>query len=278
MEEVEAAEAFQRLHPREFLERFITKSVRPDGRGLDQSRDVNISSGTVQTADGSGTVHIGRTSVCCGIKFMVGEPAIKAPDSGLLDISVSLLPVCSPEFDGRPSELSIALGAYVSKVVDSANLVDKTELLIKEGVACFVLRADIVCLSDDGNLWDACLLSFIAALSDLGLPNVDVVNVEGDKDKTQVVQIGTECPNKLQINNWPVSSTFGLFGDQLLLDPTNEEMRVLDGVLTVVLTENGDVACVQKTDGPSVSMSVLDACLDRGTTRAKEIGILLKGL
>ena len=36
---------FQRLHPKTYLERFLAENVRPDGRDLDEWRDVSVNVG-----------------------------------------------------------------------------------------------------------------------------------------------------------------------------------------------------------------------------------------
>jgi len=44
------AATFQRLHPRVYLERFLSENVRPDGRPLDGWRDVSANVGTCYVA------------------------------------------------------------------------------------------------------------------------------------------------------------------------------------------------------------------------------------
>lgn len=46
-EEQEALKAsiFQRLHPRVYLERFLSENIRPDGREFDEWRDVSVNVG-----------------------------------------------------------------------------------------------------------------------------------------------------------------------------------------------------------------------------------------
>lgn len=47
---------------------FTNHKIRPDGREFDQFRPVQICVNSINTADGSAIVKIGRTSVVCGIK------------------------------------------------------------------------------------------------------------------------------------------------------------------------------------------------------------------
>lgn len=58
-EEVEAAaamevEAFKRLYPLQFYERYLDGSVRPDGRPLARARPTSIALGTLQTQSSRG--------------------------------------------------------------------------------------------------------------------------------------------------------------------------------------------------------------------------------
>jgi exosome complex component RRP43 len=48
-------------------------------------------------------------------------------------------------------------------------LIDLHELCINENNAVWVLYADIVCLNYDGNVWDAILVSLVAALKSSNL-------------------------------------------------------------------------------------------------------------
>lgn len=41
---------FQRLHPKTYLERFLAENVRPDGRDLDEWRDVSVNVGACPAA------------------------------------------------------------------------------------------------------------------------------------------------------------------------------------------------------------------------------------
>ena len=43
------AATFRRLHPQLYLERFLAENVRPDGRELDEWRDVSVNVGLYQS-------------------------------------------------------------------------------------------------------------------------------------------------------------------------------------------------------------------------------------
>lgn len=47
--QAEKAEIFKRLHPDEYLERFLAQGYRPDGRTVDGWRDVSINTGKLNS-------------------------------------------------------------------------------------------------------------------------------------------------------------------------------------------------------------------------------------
>jgi exosome complex component RRP43 len=90
------ASIFQRLHPRAYLERFLSEGFRPDGRpilspssspspdDLSEFRDINVNVGSIQTANGSALVRVGNTTVVCGVKAEIAEPELDEGDKGFL--------------------------------------------------------------------------------------------------------------------------------------------------------------------------------------------------
>lgn len=136
------ASTFQRLHPRVYLERFLAENIRPDGRACDAWRDVSVnvgalssrrissldlnpSSGSISTANGSSLVRLGNTTIVCGVKAEIAEPELDREREGFLGTSVipsffslftlicinppvpnfDLPAMCSPKFKpGPPTE------------------------------------------------------------------------------------------------------------------------------------------------------------------------------
>lgn len=272
----DAASAFQRLHPRVFLERFVTQGVRPDGRGLQDVRECSVTHGVVPSADGSAQVQQGGTVVVCGVRFMVDgtERAIDQEDAGSISVVVHLSPICSPEYEiGKTSPKAVSLAAFLTRVLDS-KVVDLGSLCIEPGVARLNLICDVVCLSDDGNLRDASLSALVEALQQVRLPVFKLLEKSDDTSTaaavSEVVQVGTTKPNSVPLIHTPISTTFGIFGkDTLLRDPNFEESQVLDGTISVVANEKGDILSVYKISGPELSLSILNTCMEIATENAQ---------
>lgn len=92
-------EAFQRLDPENFYRRFITNSVRPDGRKLRAVRPMSVDVGVLSQVSSS-LIGLGNTKVLAGITLLVGQPSESTPMCGMLgeciipdDFSLSVLGV-----------------------------------------------------------------------------------------------------------------------------------------------------------------------------------------
>ncbi len=65
------AEAFKRLYPNEYYAKFISKSLRPDGRPLGGARATTIGIHPLESTSSSALVKIGNTTAMAGIKLQV---------------------------------------------------------------------------------------------------------------------------------------------------------------------------------------------------------------
>jgi exosome complex component RRP43 len=65
-------DAFKKLYPESFYQKFIESGIRPDGRVFGRARPTTIGLGAVETADSSALVKIGSTTVLAAIKLEVG--------------------------------------------------------------------------------------------------------------------------------------------------------------------------------------------------------------
>lgn len=87
-------------------------------------------------------------------------------DQRQLAINVELLPICSPHLrQGKPTDQAQLVGQYLNDI--ALNIIDLDNLLYhsEDGDAAWYLYADIYCFDHDGNIFDACLAAFVAALA-----------------------------------------------------------------------------------------------------------------
>ncbi|EPQ58884.1 hypothetical protein GLOTRDRAFT_69878, partial [Gloeophyllum trabeum ATCC 11539] len=263
------AATFQRLHPRIYLERFLAENVRPDGRNVDQWRDVTVNVGSITTADGSSLVRVGDTTIVCGVKAEIAEPELDYPEEGYIVPNLDLPAICSPRFKpGPPSEEAQVLSDRLNEAFLASGIVDTSSLSIRSGKAVWVLYIDATCINYDGNAFDAALIAMVAALRNTRLPRATY-----DEDTGRTI-----CSRKesipLRVNSSPLSMSFGIFeSSHLLADPTSFEEPLLDTTVTVVLKEGGTlVSAIQVGLGGTGSQDVLMSCIAAAKRRLAEVG------
>lgn len=273
-------DAFRRLFPLHFHERHLLESIRPDGRPLRKARDTTVALGAVTSANGSALAKIGCTTMLAAIKLEVMTPAVESPDEGCIAIDFHMPPICSPIVrPGRPAEVAPVVAKQLSDTILSSGMVGLKELSLVSGKAAWMAYLDIYCLDADGSLFDAALLSAVAALSHLQIPIVSL-NEEGrvvlcsedsEGEKFAKVPVNKE-KRKLTLNTIPFSLTCVLHKNYILADPTAEEESIMDTLLTVVLDSSSQLVSLYKPGGPALAhTSVIQDCVALTRQRRKEV-------
>ncbi len=273
---------FKKLFPTEYNKYFINSGCRNDGRALSQFRPIAIAKSIINASDGSALCKIGLTNVICGIRYFIDTPKALTPKQGRVDINVNVSATLSSDTYGTSASstnvnnffsLNHILAEFCKNAIESGDVVDLEKLSIQEGKSAWVLQADILVLNNDGNIFDACLLSLVAALQDVKLPN-QIVVVEHDGS---VKQIGDKVshPQGL-IKGSIVSMTFAVFGDSLLVaDPTFEEEKGIfstsTGDLTTAFLSHESEFSSVSTGGSGGYLTVL--CDEKGNISFYKPGI-----
>ncbi|XP_050115805.1 uncharacterized protein LOC126593735 isoform X1 [Malus sylvestris] len=273
-------DAFRRLFPLQFYESHFVKSTRPDGRSLTEARETSSALGAVASADGSALVKIGSTTMLAAIKMEVMTPPTESPDEGCIAIDFHMPPICSPTVrPGRPADAAPVVSKQLSDTILSSGMVNLKELSLISGKAAWMAYLDIYCLDADGALFDAALLSAVAAFSHLQIPVVSM-NDEGKVVVMSEEQGGKEAVNngkrKLTLSSIPFSLTCILHKKYILADPTAEEESIMETLVTVVLDSSGQLVSLYKPGGPVLAYtSVIQDCVALTRQRARELQAIL---
>jgi exosome complex RNA-binding protein Rrp42 (RNase PH superfamily) len=83
-------EVNQKLFPAEYFNTFISRGLRPDGRKLDETRQVSVHTQIVSTARASSSVRIGSSYAIAGVNLELSTPQHDIPDEGFADVKVRL--------------------------------------------------------------------------------------------------------------------------------------------------------------------------------------------
>uniref|UniRef100_A0A0B7BDH3 Ribosomal RNA-processing protein 43 n=1 Tax=Arion vulgaris TaxID=1028688 RepID=A0A0B7BDH3_9EUPU len=153
---------------------------------------------------------------------------------------------------------------YLSCPSYSSQCLLQESLCICPGKLVWVLHIDLVCLDYDGNVMDACTLALVSALKNTLLPKVTV------DDETDDIKTDPTSHTTLQVTCCPVSTTFIMFDNTILLaDPTREEESLATGAITIV-TEGDNLCSIYKPGGTPFTDDQIDTCVQRAFIHGKE--------
>jgi len=285
-------EAFKRLYPLQFFERYLNSNVRPDGRPLMRARPTSINLGAIPTADGSALVKIGNTTMLAGVKLEVMVPSSETPDQGQIAVDFQMPAICSPLVrPGRPAEAACVVSEQLSNILMSSNFVTLQELCIAPGKAAWIAYLDIYCLDADGSLVDAALLAAVAALAHLQLPAVTMSEggrviplndknggTQQDKDdmKENDEDRIVKSKQRLQFRPAPIALTCMKHKKHLLADPSAEEESLLQSSITVATDSSERLISFFKPGGSvSATSATIQDCITLAKRRSKEVQEIL---
>ena len=246
---------------------YLKKGLRFDNRKLEEFRQITIEYDVSNNAEGSARVKFGETEVIAGVKMEMGTPFPDKPDEGSIMVNAELLPLSSPEFESGPPGIdAIELARVVDRGIRESKAIDFKKLCVKEGEKVWIVLIDVITVNDAGNLLDAAALAAMAAVKDARFPKL-----EGGK-----VDYHVKTDKKLPLTKTPVSITVYKLGDKFLVDPTNEEIKFLDGRLTVAVTEDDKICAMQKGLSAPFTLDEIDKAVGLAMEKSREMRKLLR--
>lgn len=243
------------------IQAVLAEGKRPDGRKFDEYRKIEIAKEFSKNADGSARVKLGNTEVACGIKFDVGAPYPDSPDEGGMATGVELSVGASPEFEtGPPRENAIELGRVVDRAIRESHAFDFKAMCIEEGEKAYFAFIDCYVINYDGNLFDACSIASLAALTEAKIPKYEDGQI-----------FRKEYSGKLKLLKKPLLSTFAKIQNSVVLDPGLEEEMSLDARFSLGTTEDDTICAFQKGGVGSFTEKEIFDCLDVALKEAKKL-------
>jgi len=216
----------------------IVKGKRIDERGPLDYRPLTITLGSVEKANGSAQVELGKTRILAGVKIQTGTPFEDTPNEGILTVNAEFTPLAYPTFEtGPPDEDSIELARVVDRGIRESKAIDLEKLCIEPGKKVFVVFVDIYVLDHDGNLIDAAGMAALGALVSATMQEFEVKGGELRFKESKVA---------VPMRNYPVPITSVKIGTSVVADPCLEEEQVMSCRLTVTTDKNDNVCAMQK--------------------------------
>ncbi|XP_030306579.1 exosome complex component RRP45 isoform X1 [Calypte anna] len=256
---------------RRFLLKAIEERKRLDGRQCYDYRNVRISFG----ADyGCCIVELGKTRVLAQVSCELVTPKPNRPTEGILFFNLELSPMAAPGFEpGRQSELLVKLNRLIERCLRNSKCIDTESLCIVAGEKVWQIRLDLHLLNHDGNITDAAGMAGIAALCHFRRPEV---SVQGDE--VTVYTPEERDPVPLSIHHMPVCVSFAFFqqGTYLLVDPSEREESVMDGVLVIAMNKHQEICTIQSSGGIMLVKDQVLRCSKITAVKVAEITELIQ--
>ena len=252
---------------KEHINEALKKGVRLDGRKLDEFRPITITLGVSSTAEGSALVTCGETQVIAGIKLGVQAPYPDSQEDGVMMFGSELLPMSNPNFESGPPKIeSIEVARVIDRGIREGHAIDTKKLCIRPGELVWNVMVDVLPVNYDGNLIDIGGMASLAALFSAKMPKI-----ENDK-----VVSGSKTDEAVPVNAMPVPVTVIKIGDNLLVDPTEEEYECLDARLTVAVLDDNSLCAMQKGGNASLSVKDLNEMIDLAIAKSQELRAKVK--
>jgi len=230
---------------------------RYNGRGLDELRDVKITRGLLDTADGSVLIEMGLTKVLCTATLEESVPAfLMGSGRGWLTAEYAMLPRSSRRrikressvgrIGGRTHEIQRLIGRSLRAVCDFEALGERTVV-----IDCDVLQAD-------GGTRTASITGAYIALRDTMRVSLEM----GIIDKTPIIES-------------IAAVSVGIVDGQAMLDLTYEEDSTADVDMNVIMTGAGMFVEIQGTAENNtfsrVEMNKLMDLAEKGVARLSQL-------
>ncbi|MHA1298779.1 MAG: exosome complex protein Rrp42 [Candidatus Helarchaeota archaeon] len=245
------------------------KSQRIDGRSFLDYRNIVIDTDVILKAEGSARVKLGNTEIIAGVKVSLGPPFPDTPDLGVITVNAELTPIASPTFEpGPPNEISVEVARVVDRGIRHSEIVDYSKLCIIPGEQVFIVFIDLYVLSYDGNMFDCGTLAAVSALLTTKLPKTEIVNDE------VVIKSSPESKADwlpLPIDTRAVSVTIAKVGNKLMVDPIENECRVMDARLTITVNESQNICSIQKGESGFFTHEEILKCVDLTMEKSKDL-------
>jgi len=232
--------------------------LRADGRRPDELREVRISRGWLDAAEGSVLVEFGRTRVLCAASFTEGVPRWRqGSGEGWVTAEYAMLPRSTStrsqresvkgKIGGRTHEISRLIGRSLRAVIDVAALGENTIVL-----DCDVLQAD-------GGTRTAAITGAYVALADAVTWGVEQGHVRPSR-------------NKPVLTDSVAAVSVGIVDGRPVLDLPYVEDVAAETDMNVVTTGAGNFVEVQGTaEGAPFDRGELDTLLDLAVTGTAQL-------
>ncbi|XP_037934358.1 exosome complex component RRP43-like isoform X1 [Teleopsis dalmanni] len=253
---------YKLIYPIKSFKDALDDNVRYDGRKFNAYRPLTITTGSFTNAKGSSCVKIGNTNIACGVRAEFAKPNPGSPSKGYVvsNVDMSFLSTSAKPKLRMTSDM---INSLIYNILVDQSVIKLEQLCIQRKKLVWVLFIDIICLEIDGGLLSTAMIACIAALKDLKLPKV-IYDTDTDK-----IEIDDDF-HKLSLGRSPTLSTYSIFEEKVLMDPSAEEEHIAHSQVAIGVV-NDSIGLFIKSGGEPVHIDQLNSCIVDAARRDVEV-------
>ncbi|XP_067648350.1 exosome complex component RRP43-like isoform X2 [Eurosta solidaginis] len=262
------------IYPVKHFRDFLENDIRLDGRTFDKYRPIGVNIASFQHSLGSSATKIGNTNILCGIRAELSKPRAATPLAGYIvpnvDMSFTMFSKSSATASNQQN-VAETLECFIYRILNESHCLNLEDLCIHPGKLVWCLYIDIIGLEVDGGVFDASILACASALSTMKLPKVKY------EEKTMKIEICEDEMKELSLNIFPVVSTYSIFDNIMLVDPTHREESISSALFHMGVHDD-TVGLFHKSGGVPISVKDIQHSVKNAVQREQEITSLLTSL
>uniref|UniRef100_A0A023GM67 Exosome complex component RRP45 n=1 Tax=Amblyomma triste TaxID=251400 RepID=A0A023GM67_AMBTT len=255
---------------RDFVKIAVSEDKRVDNRTSKESRNVHVSFGLDR---GCCIASLGETKVLAQVSAEIIVPKPGRPAEGELFVNLELSPMAAPHFEaGRLGDYGVEVSRLLERCIRDSRCIDLESLCIVSGEKVWALRIDAQVLNHVGNIVECAGIATMGALVHFRRPDVTVIGTE-----VTVHNPRDREPVPLHLHHYPFLVSFAFYdeGKSVLVDPTEIEERIAEGLLTIGANAHSEV-CLLHQRGCTVRKDLIWLCAQLASVRAKVVAEKIK--
>lgn len=258
---------------------FLVKNIRADSRKFTDGRQVTISTGTVDTADGSASVKFGVSSCIAGCRgSVVKSECEKITVKDILSIKVRL-PVTWDQQKHNHTYLGDSVttaSSLETKLIESMNdCIDVENLIVVPAKFAWKIEVEVIFLDYDGNYEDLAFLATTSCLLNTKLPEASV-KVTTSQSMSDTIQLEDEIiysskkVTKLRLLQVPITCSFVELNNNFVLDATSDEESLASGSFSITkLLPRDEIINISKIGGSPMNEQLIPNLVQAASERCK---------
>ncbi|KAJ3255050.1 Exosome complex component RRP45 [Boothiomyces macroporosus] len=247
---------------KDFISTNLKANKRLDFRQKTDLRKIKLTFGS---SFGQCQVSLGKTKVTANVSCEITRPGLSSSTEGSIQFNTEISPICCLDLP----DVEVVISRMLEKSLRVSRAVDTEGLCIIAGEKVWSIKVDVRVIDHEGNLFDCCCLAAMAALLHFRRPEVTV----SGKDVI-IHSVDDKVPIPLSIHHIPTSTTFGIYQENYILDPTLLEEQVADGELVIVMNAHKEICCIKQS--ASVATEEVLQCMQIASVKAVELTAILK--